>query len=76
MFGYDCPNCKIEFNKILYFCEKYKIKSKRVYKLNLKQTCELIKQYEIDNKIKDGLFFAEPPELEHRLSRIRKVVDI
>ena len=73
MFGYDCPNCKIPFKKIIYFCEKYKID---VNDLNLFQTCKLIKQYEIDKKIKNGLFFAEPPDLEHRLNRIKKVIDI
>ena len=72
----ECKYCKITFNRILYFCEKYNIKSKKVYNLNLKQTCKLIELYELENFITDGLFSDVPPDLEHRLSNIKKVIDI
>jgi hypothetical protein len=71
---YKCKACEIPFKKILYYCEQYNIE---VNDLNLNETCKLIKLYEIDHKIRDGLFVhTVPPNLNERLKRIKKVVDI
>jgi nucleoid-associated protein YejK len=65
---YRCRACEIPFKKILYYCEKYNID---VYGLNLNNTCKLIKLYEIDHKIRDGLFVHTiPPNLEDRLKKV------